>query len=155
MEVPLPGTNHFRPEGFDHVYQTRSEHILFCPGTQHPAALPQTPIQRALFTEEGLQQGRQASRWPGRDCVGSRVNVWGHFLQRVDAHLFTSCRERGKWWIKCEERDGRKFVMLLNQKLGDQTKKLPRMETGVKGIVLASLIRLFLSTAVKHTNTTQ
>lgn len=61
MEVPLPGTNHLGPEGFDHVHQTRFEHVLFCPCAQHPAALPQTPIQRALLAGEGLQHGRQAS----------------------------------------------------------------------------------------------
>lgn len=37
-------------------------------------------------------------------------------------------------------------MMLLDKK----GPKIPKLETGVKGIVLASLIRLFLSTAVNR-----
>lgn len=62
VEVALPNTEDLGPEAFDHVHQPRSQDILFCPRAKHPAALPQTAIQRALLAGEGLQDGRQASR---------------------------------------------------------------------------------------------
>lgn len=61
MEVPLPGSNNFRPESLDHVHETRREHFLLRPGAQHPAALAEAAVQRPLLAGEGLQQGSQAA----------------------------------------------------------------------------------------------
>lgn len=91
MEVPLPGSNNFGPESFDHINLTRCEHLLLSPGAQHPTGLTQAAIQRTLLAGEQLQQGGQPAGRPGGDCVG--FSIGGYFLQRVDAHFLAAWTE--------------------------------------------------------------
>lgn len=91
MEVPLPGSNDFRPESFDHINQTGREHFLLGPGAQHPAALPEAAVQRAFLAGERLQQGGEPAGRPGGDCVGP--DIGGYFLQGVNAHFLAAWTE--------------------------------------------------------------